>query len=643
MSADAFSPHMEVVARHLLGDPNQHLSTRTDLRFGTHGSMSVALDKGTWFDNENQVGGGVLDLVTRQTGQKNGAAVAYLKETVGLHISDDRPMLQKPQPPARIVATYDYIDEDGELLFQVCRFEPKTFKQRKPDPTGREEWSWGVKGVRQVPYRLHDLFNLEGRGTVYIVEGEKDVDALAGAGLVATCNAGGAGKWPEGLAQFFAGLDVVIIPDNDAAGRKHCDVVGEALLPIANSVKILDLPGLPLKGDVSDWIAAGNLPEGLPVLTDTRARSWAPAPPEPPESRFGAIQWSQLDTVAIRQDWLVQDLFFGGDMVLAFGASGSGKSFLAVDMGLSIARGVPFLGKATQKGSVLYQAGEGGKGLVKRLKAYRQTHNLWKEDVPFVLLPERVNLFAADGGVDAFIEECQAWKAALPVPLSLIVIDTFSTASEGADENKSADMSRMLSAGEKLQKLTGSAVMWVHHKNASGERERGHTSLRANMDSALEISRDEETNVRTLRVLKVKDGEDGEKIAFELQSVQIGTYDDGKPMTSCVIRPAQVDDARTSRKKPTLSPGQRNFLTALDAAIQTYGGIMPALNRTPANTYGVEWQSFQEIYRSIYGANMDPEAIRQAHKRDGDALIQKGLIDRDFPWIWITEKTEMWR
>lgn len=633
MSADVFSMHIDTVARGLLGEPNKHLSSAEELRFGAHGSMSVDLTKGTWFDHAAGKGGGVLDLVTREKGLALGPAVKFLQDELGLDIQTDRAPVPA-RAPKKIVATYDYIDEDGEVVFQVVRFEPKTFLQRRPDATAKDGWSWSVKGVKQIPYRLHDLFALEASGTVYVVEGEKDADQLRSWGLTATCNAGGAGKWPEGLSSYFAGLDVVLVPDNDDAGRNHMAAVGAALKPVASSVRVLELPNISAKGDVSEWIGQGGTKEAFEELT-ARARNWGPAPPA---SRFGAICWSDLDSVAIRQDWLVDDLFFCGDIVLVYGASGSGKSFLAVDMGLSIARGVPFLGKNTRRGAVLYQAGEGGKGLVKRLKAYRQTHNLWREDIPFVLLPERVNLFSGDGDVEAFIAECQAWKAALPERLSLIVIDTFSTASEGADENKSADMSRMLAAGEKLNKLTGASVLWVHHKNASGDRERGHTSLRANMDAALEVLRDEDSGDRTLIVRKVKDGEDGEKIGFQLQSVNIGAYDDGKLITSCVVSPAQVGEARTGERKTRLPPGQAKFLKILDDAITHRGGVIPVGERVAPGTYGVEWAQFRDLYKVVSGVGMADEAIRQAIKRDGDALFNRDLINRENNWVWITRQ-----
>lgn len=628
---DVFSPHMEAVAKHLLGEPNRALSSKTEMRFGNRGSMSVDLDKGTWYDNEAGEGGGVLALVKRQTGLTNGRAVGFIKEDIGIHIEDDRPVL-KPAAPKRIVATYDYFDEDGELVFQVCRYEPKDFRQRRPDPTGREEWSWSVKGVRQVPYNLIDILNLEGRGTVYVVEGEKDADKLKAAGLVATCNAGGAGKWPETFKDFFGGLDVVVIPDNDDAGRNHCDLVALSLKDVAQSVRICELPNLPPKGDVSDWIADGNDPRLLPTM---QTRPWTPAPPK---SAFGAIRWADMDTVAIRQDWLVEDLIFQGDAGLMFGASGSGKSFLAVDMGLAIARGEPFLGMKTAKGGVLYQAGEGGKGLLKRLKAYRKHHNVWGADLPFILLPTPVNLYSSEDDLEAFVQEALTWKAALSEPLALIVIDTFSTASPGANENTSEDMSRMLAAGQKLQSATGAAILWVHHKNASGERERGHSSLRANVDSAIEVNRDPETNERSLRVVKVKDGEDGAKIAFQLQSVELGANDDGKPITSCVIVPAQAEAPRTGKYGSRPLPADRAFLKVLDDAITHYGAVLPPVHPYPSDTFGVQFARFKELYVATLGPGKDAQKIDEEIRRIGTKLFADELIGRHDNEMWITRK-----
>jgi len=625
MAADPFSAHMEAVARKCLGDPNPRLSCATELRFGTHGSLSVDLEKGVWADHEANTGGGVMDLLAREKGLRGQEAIAWLRSEVGAYFEDRN---AEPAPKARVVARYDYVDENGEVLFQVCRFEPKTFKQRRPDPSSFDGWSWSVKGVRPVPYNLPAVQSAIRAGSlVFIVEGEKDVEALGREGLTATCNAGGAGKWSDALSEHLAGADVVILPDNDDAGRSHAATVAASLQGRAKRVRALDLPDLPSKGDVSDWLAMGGDGVELLKLSD-QAKAWTP---EPPKSRFGAIRWADLDAVTVRQDWLIEDMMFCGDVGMVYGASGSGKSFLMTHAGLCIARGAPFLGHATRKGSVIYQAGEGGKGLVKRLRAHKQEFRV-TEDVPFILLPARVDLFSQDGDEQAFIEECQAWQRVLPEPLSLIVIDTFSTASPGANENASEDMSRLIKAGEAISKATGSALMWVHHKNAAGDRERGHTSLRANIDTAIEVTRDEETKTRTAKLAKLKDGDDGLKLTFDLQPVTVGAYDDGKPITSCVVVPAQAETERAGRRRP-LPRGQQRFLKTLDSAIAQFGGVVPG-----SDLYGVQYHAFRDLFITMCGQGMTPAAVRQTLSRDGNDLWLSDMIGRDDHWLWITEK-----
>lgn len=161
------------------------------------------------------------------------------------------------KPQYRVLDMYDYRSEDGRMLFQVERLEPKTFRQRRPDGTGG--WIYNLDGVERVLYRLPELLCADPDRPVYIPEGEKDVETLRELGFVATCNPGGAGKWSllgSGMHEHFRGREVVIIPDNDGPGEAHAEQVAEALQGIAGSVRILKLPGMLPKGDVSDWVAA---------------------------------------------------------------------------------------------------------------------------------------------------------------------------------------------------------------------------------------------------------------------------------------------------------------------------------------------------------------------------------------------------
>lgn len=161
-------------------------------------------------------------------------------------------------PIPRIIKTYDYKDALGVLQFQVCRFEPKDFRQRRPDGAGG--WVWNMHGVDRVPYRLNDL---KGHPTIYVAEGEKDCDALWEIGLPATTNVGGGGKrkWQERetLALKAMGVTrVIAIPDNDDTGRAHVAQIATQMKANAIACTILELPGLRKNGDVSDWLAQGH-------------------------------------------------------------------------------------------------------------------------------------------------------------------------------------------------------------------------------------------------------------------------------------------------------------------------------------------------------------------------------------------------
>jgi hypothetical protein len=259
---------IEPVALHLLGEPNAAMSKGSEQRFGTRGSLAVDLDKGVWHDHEEGIGGGVLDLIAKKTGITTRAGQLSWLEQNGLKGRQSALVPERPKvvPKPKIDTAYAYEDEEGRMLFEVVRFEPKDFRQRKPD--GKGAWIWSVKDVRQVPYHLPQLMAAPMDQPVFVVEGEKDVRRLESLGLVATCNAGGAGKWPDALCSHFKERRVVILADNDEPGRKHAGKVAATLEPVAQ-VRVLCLPDLPPKGDVCDWLDAGGTVEQLLKLADT--------------------------------------------------------------------------------------------------------------------------------------------------------------------------------------------------------------------------------------------------------------------------------------------------------------------------------------------------------------------------------------
>ena len=203
-----------------------------------------------------------------------------------------KPAVKKPTVRSRVVKTYAYTDEHYHLLFEVVRFTPKRFAQRRKDPeTGA--WVWGLKAggyikgtngdwiipknsepaEREFPACRHVLFHLpkliataSSGETVYLVEGEKDVETLEAFDLVATCNPMGSLKWDESYTEMLRGRRVVNLRDNDEAGKKHAAMVAEALRA-ATDFRSLLLPGLPAGGDVTDYFDAGNTLERFLELT----------------------------------------------------------------------------------------------------------------------------------------------------------------------------------------------------------------------------------------------------------------------------------------------------------------------------------------------------------------------------------------
>ncbi len=240
---------------------------------GTDRFRLIDVEAGALYCNQcfNHDNGDGIAALRWLTGWTFPEAVNALAEYMAA--GNSKPATTNGKP--RIVATYDYRDEQAKLLYQVARFDPKDFRQRRLKPDGG--WEWSVKGVRQVPYRLPELLAAPAGGRVVIVEGEKDVDRLTKLGIVATTNSGGAGKWRPECAEYFRGLEAVIHPDNDAAGRKHVQQVAESLYGIAASIKVVELPGVPEKGDISDWLDHGGTKNKLAELVKA-APEWKPPP-----------------------------------------------------------------------------------------------------------------------------------------------------------------------------------------------------------------------------------------------------------------------------------------------------------------------------------------------------------------------------
>lgn len=260
-----------------------------------------------------------------------GCDFADVVRCAGLDAQDLFPDEATPPTKPRIVAEYDYLDEQGQRLYQVVRMEPKSFRQRRPEGSG---WNWSVKGCRRVLYRLNELCKLQPGTVVFVVEGEKDADALVKLGLQATTNAGGADKWEQDFAQQISSFRVVILPDNDGPGRKHAKRVITSLEEVGATCEVLALPGLPEKGDVSDWIAQGGTRNQLVAMTKDLLLASAAKGFRTSSSRVRDANAQRLENLKAVQPYSVSyldDELLGihpNDIIVVMAATGAGKTTL---------------------------------------------------------------------------------------------------------------------------------------------------------------------------------------------------------------------------------------------------------------------------------------------------------------------------
>lgn len=368
-----------------------------------------------------------------------------------------RPSAGSPPPSSssaqdRTVATYSYVDERSELLYQVLRKDPKAFPQRRPD--GKGGWTWGLGNVRRVLYRLPNVLKaIEDGRVVYLCEGEKDCDNLAKIGLTATTNSGGSkAPWLESFSEMLRGADVIVIPDNDEPGILHAETAADALLETASVVRWLKLPGVGDKGDVSDWLEAGGTREELDRLT-LQAPTWDRIKADR-SSRFTASELMGMDLP--EPQWVVPGLLTTGLFFLA-GRPKMGKSWMVLEICLAVAGGGAALGKyRVEKGEVLYLALEDHK---RRLQD--RIAQLWQNaPIPSGLTFDLKWPRFGEGGEEQLAE----WLRCHP-QTRLVVIDTFEKARRRPKQNGSVYSDDYTAAAE-VQELAlkyGVAIMVVHH------------------------------------------------------------------------------------------------------------------------------------------------------------------------------------
>lgn len=460
-----------------------------------------------------------------------GCDPARVVESLGLRWAD----VCEPRPEQtarRIEDVYRYHDDAGTVLFEVVRYSPKSFRQRRPD--GRGGHRWDMTGTDRVLYRLPAVLAAVAAGElVYLCEGEKDADRLAAAGVCATTTSGGASNFTVTAANAVAtltGAHVVIVHHQDPPGEQYARTAAAALAPIAGSVTVARPHGR--FNDVADHLAAGHtVTEFVPVastkLADLPLADWLDDAhhnvdaetgeivddPDPPtladRIRDRLVSTEQLAHLPPPQP-LIDGWLYRDSLAMMFGPSGVGKSFVAIDLAMAVGSDVgSWHGNTITNGPVLYVIAEGAAGVSKRAEAWQQARGV-SADVWWH--PAAVNIYDA------------AWASALAEVVAelrpvLVVVDTLARSIIGADENSSRDMGVAIANLDMIRTAAQCCVLIVHHAGKDTRKgARGASALKAAMDAELEVGGTE--NRIIVRNTKQKDTAEAAPLHFKLTPVR---------------------------------------------------------------------------------------------------------------------------
>jgi 5S rRNA maturation endonuclease (ribonuclease M5) len=417
-----------------------------------HASMSLNLAKGIFNCHTCDAHGGMLEFERRMMGTDTETAWSEIYRITGM---------EPPKVTRKLVKTYDYLDVQGKLLYQKLRYEPKDFSQRQPD--GKNGWWYNLNGVKKVLYRLPEVITAK---LCVICEGEKDCDNLkealdaAGAKDCATTTSfDGAGHWKAEYAPYFTGRLVMVIPDNDAKGKAHAQTVAASVKPYAAKVKVVELPGLPEKGDVSDWLAAGHTVKELMALVKA-APIWEP---EACDHVLLEEMCDFLDRAPAEIEWLVEDLIPVKTRGLMVADPKVGKSPLALDLALALASQSSWLGHVVpQRRRVAVISREDSPAeTARRLKLFSEgsaARSEYKLGQIWVNTMDHSPSLHVDNleQMDALIGELKMEQ------FDLAIFDVLNVLHSG-DENDNTVMAGVLAALKRVQTEAGCGILLLHH------------------------------------------------------------------------------------------------------------------------------------------------------------------------------------
>lgn len=279
---------------------------------------------------------------------------------------------------------------------------------------------------------------------------------------------------------------------------------------------------------------AGWVPENdKPVSAETLREEAASATQDTFDGKFRPTRASRLSDKPTQ--WHIKGILPSTlDPVILFGSSGAGKSFVALELACSIVRGVAWRGHRVRKGRVLYIAAEGMGGIRKRLQAYCRKHEIDIDDLDIDVIGASPNILEVDD-----VKEITKSIAAFG-PYDLVIVDTLAQVTPGANENAGEDMGKALANIKAVQRATGATVMVIHHAGKDTSKgARGWSGIKAAAEAQIEVYRDEETGARHIHIEKMKDGEDGMRLGFTLETMVLSMDEDGDEVSSCVVTEAE--------------------------------------------------------------------------------------------------------
>lgn len=425
-----------------------------------------------------------------------------------------------------------------------------------------------------------------------------------GAAAVVCFGWGNVGKVAADLRQRDASARLVLVPD---VGKE------ESAAEIAQAVcaAVAYMP----QGETNNF-DANDLAQrdGFDVLAALLESATEPPKPEPRYKLLGADDLRDLPPLA----WCVRGVLPAVGLAGLYGPSASGKSFLALDMAAAIAEGRRWFDCRVEAAPVVYAALEGEGGFRLRVAAWEaHTGRALPAGLSMVLQPFKLT------------EPQDVQDLAAVVPAGAVVfLDTLNRAAPTADENSSRDMGEILSAAKYLQSLIGGLVVLVHHTGKDATKGlRGHSSLFAALDAAVEVSRDGER--REWKVAKSKDGQDGDAHPFTLKIETMGTDEHGDAVTSCVVvRDTAAQDVRTVKL-----PQGGNQKLVLDALRPMFRGGPTGKPGAPPLRPCIELEAAVIAGAGRLTCQTDRRATRTREAITG--LVSRGVIGLNEGWLWL--------